>query len=79
MIVDRNIYKATVHILLGILVVLMIITGLGMVYYQIISYLTLGFLTRSLAFYIHTNLIIPFVIVLVLHSFMSLIFKKKSH
>lgn len=68
---DNETIKRAVHILLGILVILVLITGLGIVYYQIIEYLTLGLLTKDLAFKIHTIIFVPFLIVLVLHSFMS--------
>ncbi len=65
-----------IHYLLGILVILVLISGLGIIYYQIIGFLTLGFLSKELAFKIHTLIFIPFLIVLVLHSFMSWILKK---
>ena len=68
---DNKTIKRVVHILLGILVILVLITGLGIVYYQIIESLTLGLLTKDVAFKIHTIIFVPFLIVLVLHSFMS--------
>ena len=71
MFMNNKTIRRTVHILLGILVILVLITGLGIVYYQIIGFLTLGLLTKDLAFEIHTIIFVPFLIVLVLHSFMS--------
>jgi hypothetical protein len=50
---------------------MVIISGLGIVYYQIINSVTLGLLSKDLAFKIHTLIFVPFLIVLVLHSFMS--------
>lgn len=73
---DSKTIKRSVHILLGILVILTLITGLGIVYYQIVGFLTLGLLTKDLAFKIHTIIFVPFLIVLVLHSFMSWILEE---
>jgi len=72
---DRAI-RRWVHYLLGILVILVLISGLGIVYYQIMGFLTLGFLSKDLAFKIHTLIFIPFLIILVFHSSMSWILKK---
>ena len=72
---NQNSFKRGVHILLGILTVFVLISGLGIVYYQIIGYATLGILTKSLSFQIHTLIFVPFLVVLFLHSFMSWILK----
>ena len=55
------------HWLLLIAVLLYIITGLGITQYQTIEKLTFGLLTKSLAFRIHSGLLIPFIILLVAH------------
>jgi len=73
---ENKVIRKWVHYILGILVILVLISGLGIIYYQIIGFLTLGFLSKDLAFKIHTLIFIPFLIVLVLHSFMSWILKK---
>lgn len=68
---DKKIIKKIVHFALIILVLLVIISGLGIIYYQIIYTVTLGILNKDLAFKIHTLIFLPFLIVLVFHSFMS--------
>ena len=60
-------FKAAVHWSLLILTVLYLVSGLGITQYRIIEALTLGLLTRSLAFRIHDVLLIPFFALLFLH------------
>jgi hypothetical protein len=60
-------FKAAVHWSLLILTVLYLVSGLGITQYRIIEALTLGLLTRSLAFRIHDGLLIPFFALLCLH------------
>ena len=62
-----RIIKTLTHILLTIIIILFIITGFGITNYQIIESLTLGGLSKPLSFQIHSNLIIPLIILLVLH------------
>jgi hypothetical protein len=73
----KKTFKKMVHFLLIILVVLVIISGLGIIYYQIIDLVTMSILTKDLAFKIHTLIFIPFLIVLLLHSAMSWILDEK--
>lgn len=75
---NENCFKRAVHFLLGILTVLILISGLGIVYYQIIGILTLGILTKNLSFQIHTLIFVPFLIILFLHSFMRWILQNYS-
>jgi hypothetical protein len=67
--------KKIVHLLLGVLTILVIITGLGIAYYQTIEYVTLGILSKTLSFKVHTYLFVPFLLVLLLHSFMPWILR----
>jgi hypothetical protein len=60
-------FKAAVHWSLLILTVLYLVTGLGITQYRIIEAVTLGLLTRNLAFRIHDDLLIPFIALLGLH------------
>ncbi|OPY26275.1 MAG: hypothetical protein A4E27_00758 [Methanobacterium sp. PtaU1.Bin242] len=73
---DNKTFKRSVHILLVILVFMVIISGLGIFYYQVIEFLTLGLLSKDLAFKIHTVIFFPFLIVLIVHSFMSWILEE---
>lgn len=66
--------KKILHWSLFALVILYILTGFGITQFRIVEQLTMGLLTKSVAFKIHLDLIIPFIILLVLHiSFSSLL------
>lgn len=55
-------------------IIAFVITGLGILYYHTIQALTLGILTKSLSFQIHTNtyFLISFLILLILHIYLAL-------
>jgi hypothetical protein len=53
-----------------------IISGFGILYYQIIETVTLGILTKALSYEIHNYLLIPFLVVLAIHIFLALGKKK---
>lgn len=59
--------RVAVHVSLLILTFLYLVSGLGITQYQVIGSLTLGFLTRNLAFRIHDYLLMPFVALLGIH------------
>jgi hypothetical protein len=61
-------FKAAVHWSLLVLTVLYLVTGLGITQYRIIEAVTLGLLTKNLAFRIHDGLLIPFIALLCLHA-----------
>jgi hypothetical protein len=46
-----------------------LITGLGITQFRIVESLTFGLLTRNLAFSLHEELLVPFLILLGLHAF----------
>jgi cytochrome b subunit of formate dehydrogenase len=54
--------------LLLVITILLIVSGFGIVNYQIVGTLTLGILTKPLAFRLHNWLAWPFVILLFLHT-----------
>jgi cytochrome b subunit of formate dehydrogenase len=60
-------FKAAVHWSLLILTVLYLVSGLGITQYRIIEAVTLGLLTKNLAFRIHDVLLIPFAALLCVH------------
>lgn len=64
--------RRVIHWLLIFTVALFLITGFGITEFRVVESLTLGLLTKSLAFKIHTSLWIPFIILLGLHVFLSL-------
>lgn len=67
------------HLFLTIVIILFIITGYGIVNYHIVEQLTLGLLSKPISFQIHTNLIIPLIILLTLHIYFSLRKKIKKN
>ena len=60
---------------LAVITVLVIISGLGITYYNTIGYLTFGLLDKTMAFWIHFYLLVPFVILFILHIFFQPIFR----
>jgi hypothetical protein len=55
------------HVLLAIVSILFIITGFGISNYRLIEPLTGGTLSKLTSFQIHSNLIIPFIVLLIAH------------
>ncbi len=65
--VNQRAVRTTLHWILIVLVIVYLITGFGITKYRIVETLTFGLLTKSLSQRIHTNIEIPFIILLVLH------------
>jgi len=59
--------RAVIRYLLLVLILLYLISGLGITQYQIIEPLTLGLLTKNMAFKLHDFLLVPFVVMLLAH------------
>jgi thiosulfate reductase cytochrome b subunit len=59
--------KTLTHALLTIVSILFIATGLGISNYQVMESLTGGVLSKLTSFQIHSNLIIPFIVLLIVH------------
>jgi hypothetical protein len=62
--------KMAVHWSLFVVTLLYLVTGLGITQYQLVESLTLGLLTKNVAFRLHDSLLIPFILLLVLHVIM---------
>jgi len=77
-IANRDLFKKTIHWLLAVLVISYLVTGFGITEFRAIETLTFGLLTKNLAFKIHNNLWIPFIILLGFHIFLSLIKRRKQ-
>ena len=75
---SHDLVKRTTHWLLAIMTIVFIITGFGITEFRMVETLTFGLLTKNLAFKIHNNLWIPFIILLGLHIFFPLIKKRKE-
>ncbi|VVB67104.1 Uncharacterised protein [Candidatus Norongarragalina meridionalis] len=70
-------WKKIVHWTLLAVIIVYIVTGLGITEYRTVEPLTFGMLTKPLAFQIHYDLIIPFVLLLALHVALTLKDRKK--
>jgi len=58
--------------------IIYVITGFGITQFRIVESLTFGLLTKPLAFTIHENLLIPFLILLILHICFAFILKNNK-
>ena len=77
-IANQDLFKTIIHWLLAILVIIYLVTGFGITEFRTVETLTLGLLTKTLAFKIHNNLWVPFIILLGLHVFLTSIKKRKK-
>ena len=57
------------HWLLAIVTIAYIATGFGITEFKIVESFTFGLLTKNLAFKVHNNLEIPFIILIFLHIY----------
>jgi cytochrome b subunit of formate dehydrogenase len=73
----RRVIQIT-HWTFAVVTILFLVSGFGITEFRIVETLTFGLLTKSLAFKIHEVVWIPFVILLVLHSYQGLSRKKKK-
>jgi len=71
----RLAYRA-VHWLLTAVVILFLATGFGISEFRTVERLTLGLLTKQLAFRIHSELWLPLVVLLVMHVY--LVFSRRK-
>ncbi|MBN2454112.1 hypothetical protein JXB11_01050 [Candidatus Woesearchaeota archaeon] len=67
---SRTIRKIAAYLAL-ITIILYIITGYGIVKYQLVGKLTFGLLDKATSFKIHENLIIPFIVFILVHLLFS--------
>jgi thiosulfate reductase cytochrome b subunit len=75
-VLKENPAKQVVHWLLLAVLLLYVLTGFGITSYRTVESITFGLLTKPLAFKIHDNLIIPFVVLIGLHIYQQT--KKRS-
>jgi len=75
-ILKQNTAKQIVHWSLLAVLLLYLLTGFGITSYRAVEFITFGLLTKPLAFKIHDNLIIPFVVLIGLHIYQQV--KKRS-
>ena len=70
--------KKVVIWLLGIVTVLYIVSGFGITEFRTVETLTFGLLTKNLAFRIHDSLWVPFIVLLLMHLCLPLVFKREN-
>lgn len=75
---SQDLVKKTIIWLLAIVVVLYLVSGFGITEFRTVETLTLGLLTKPLAFKIHNSLEIPLIVLLALHISLPFIFKRKK-
>jgi cytochrome b subunit of formate dehydrogenase len=68
-VLKQNLARQVVHWLLLAVIVFYLITGFGITQYRIVEHLTFGWLSKPLAFKVHDNLLIPFIVLLILHVY----------
>jgi len=68
---NNRILKISVDILLLVVIILYILTGYGITNYHIVESITFFVLSKPISHLIHSNLIIPFIILLILHILLS--------
>jgi cytochrome b subunit of formate dehydrogenase len=67
------------HWSFAVVAILFLISGFGITEFRVVETITFGLFTKNLAFRVHEVLWIPFLILLVLHSYQGLSRKKKGH
>ena len=73
-----DITQRTIKWLVLAVTALFIITGFGITEFRVVETITLGWLSKSLAFRLHDDLWLPFLVLLVLHVFLPLVWRKKK-
>ncbi len=79
-VVGQRWVKRIIRWLLAVGIVFYAISGFGITEFRIIEPLTFGWLTKNLAFRIHTNpyIWLPFLVLLILHIYLSLKLKNRK-
>lgn len=79
--IDWRFFRMMVRWLLFATVLLYVLSGYGISEPRAVESLTFGLITKSVAFSIHNNLIIPFALLMFLHilPFFVRLFRRMSH
>jgi thiosulfate reductase cytochrome b subunit len=72
---DKRQVRKIIHWGLLVIIIIFIITGFGIARHRIIETMTLGLLSKPVSYQIHSYLVLPLVIFLYLHVFLT--WKKK--
>ncbi|MFH1256627.1 MAG: cytochrome b/b6 domain-containing protein [Candidatus Diapherotrites archaeon] len=68
--------KKAVHWAFMAVTVVIVVSGFGISYYREVEALTFGLLNKALSFTLHDVLTIPFVVLLVLHLYLTVLHKR---
>ncbi len=70
--------RELVHILLTLSTLFFIVSGIGIVDQNLLSFMTLGLLTKDRSYQLHNALVYPFTLLLFLHVYFKVINKSPS-
>jgi len=73
-----NLIRKIIQWLLLAMAVLFLLTGFGISEFRVVETITFGWLSKSWAFRLHDNLWIPFIVLLILHICLPLVFKGRQ-
>jgi len=74
----RKIIKKSLHWILVAYIAVYVVTGFGITDFQTVEPLTLGLMGKATAMQLHNNMEIPFLIIIGVHVYVSLILKDKK-
>jgi len=75
---NKKLIRKIMHWGLLVLIIVFIVTGFGIARYQIIEAMTFGLLSKPVSYQIHSYLVLPLVIFLYLHVYLTWKKKKKT-
>jgi hypothetical protein len=62
-----------VHTLLTLTTLLFMVSGIGIVEQNLVSFMTLGLITKDLSYQLHSTLLYPFALLLFLHVYFKVV------
>jgi len=72
--VSRGI-REWVHLLLTLVTLLFVVSGIGILDYNLVSSMTLGLLTKDRSYQLHSVLLYPFTLLLLVHVYLKAVAK----
>ena len=67
-----------VHSLLTLATLLFVVSGIGILEYNLVSFMTLGLLTKDRSYLLHSTLLYPFALLLFLHVYLKVTVKSSG-
>lgn len=75
---NRKIIKKMLHWIMVAYILIYMVTGFGITNFQTVEPLTLGVMGKATAMQLHNNMEIPFLALIAVHVYVSLIVKEKN-